>query len=117
MVTGLRSVSVDAGESSDPVAALVSRYFSAIPYAGYHMEPSRIVGDFLDLVRTIGAKGVLFLNPKFCEAAAFDTPDLQKGLEEAGIPSLVLETSTRGVSMGQIHLRLEAFKEMIAGDI
>lgn len=80
-------------------------------------SPARIVSDFMDRVHASGARGVLFLNPKFCEAAAFDTPDLQRALEEAAIPSLVLETSTRGISMGQVSLRLEAFKEMIAGDL
>ncbi len=60
---------------------------------------------------------MLFLNPKFCEAAAFDTPDLQKSLEEAKIPSLVIETATRGTSPQQVRLRLEAFREMISTDL
>ncbi len=117
IVTGFRSVAVDAGNNRDPLDALVNRHFSTIPYPGYHREPSRIVADFLHRVRTSGARGVLFLNPKFCEAASFDTPDLQNALEEAKIPSLVLETSTRGVSMGQLLLRLEAFREVIGGDV
>ncbi|MBM3300462.1 MAG: 2-hydroxyacyl-CoA dehydratase, partial [Deltaproteobacteria bacterium] len=63
------------------------------------------------------AKGVIFLNPKFCEPAGFDTPDFQRALQEANIPSLILETSARGVSLGQIQVRLEAFREMLAEDL
>jgi len=76
-----------------------------------------MVEGFLKRVRTSRAKGVIFLNPKFCEAAAFDTPDFQKALQAANIPSLILETSARGISLGQVRLRLEAFREMLSGDL
>jgi len=117
VVTGYRSIARDAPLNGDPMDALVERHLSSIPYPGYHMEPRALVQGFMDRVNESGARGVLFLNPKFCEVAAFDMPDFQKALEDAGIPSLILETSARGVSAGQIHVRLEAFQEMIAGDL
>ena len=49
-----------------------------------------------------------------CEEALFTD---FKALAEEKIPTLILETSTRGLSLGQIQLRLEAFREMIAGDL
>lgn len=117
IVTGYRGVAVDAGISEDPLGALVQRHLSTVPYAGYHLEPRRMVSDFVERVRKSGARGVIFLNPKFCEAAGFDTPDFHNALEEAGIPDLILETSARGISLGQIRLRLEAFHEMLAEDL
>jgi bcr-type benzoyl-CoA reductase subunit C len=117
MVTGYRGVAVDAGSGGDPIDALVQRHLSMIPYTGYHQEPSTMVSNFLDRVHASNAKGVVFVNPKFCESAGFDTPDLQNALKGAEIPSLILETSTRGVSMEQIRVRLEAFHEMVAGDL
>lgn len=117
IVTGYRSVAVDAGSAVDPLDALVARHLAMVPYAGYHFEPSRMTADFVERVRKSGAHGVVFLNPKFCEAAGFDTPDFHKALEEAGIPDLILETSTRGVSTAQIRLRLEAFREMLSTDL
>lgn len=117
IVTGWRSVSEDSGAYEDPLQALVERHVSLIPYTGYHMDPSGMVEGFLQRVKDSGAKGLIFLNPKFCEAAGFDTPDFQKALERDQIPSLVLETSSRGVSLGQIRLRLEAFREVLAGDL
>ncbi len=116
IVTGLRSIARDAESNGDPIQALVDRHFSSIPYAGYHLEPLQTVQGFLERVLGSGARGVVFLNPKFCEAAGFDTPDFHKALEQANIPSLVLETSARGGSLEQIRLRLEAFREMIAGE-
>jgi bcr-type benzoyl-CoA reductase subunit C len=117
IVTGWRSIAQDAPLNGDPIAALVERHMATIPYTGYYESPDRMVARFVDRVRSSGANGVVFLNPKFCEAAAFDTPDFQKGLEQAQIPSLILETSTRGVSMGQLQVRLEAFREMIGQDL
>jgi benzoyl-CoA reductase subunit C len=116
MVTGLRSIAKDAEVNGDPIEALVNRHFASIPYAGYHLEPEQIVEDFLKRVRGSEARGVVFLNPKFCEAAGFDTPDFQKALGQANIPSLVLETSSRGGSLEQVRLRLEAFREMISDE-
>jgi benzoyl-CoA reductase subunit C len=116
IVTGFRSIAKDADLNGDPIEALVNRHFATIPYAGYHLEPSQIVQGFLARVQEAGAKGVVFLNPKFCEAAGFDTPDFQKALEKADIPSLILETSSRGGSLEQVRLRLEAFREMIADE-
>ncbi len=117
IVTGFRGIEFDAGPGGDPLDALVARHFSMVPYAGYHLEPDQAVAGFLERVRSSRAQGVIFLNPKFCEAAAFDTPDFQKALNEAQIPSLILETSARGASADQVRLRLEAFREMIAGDL
>jgi benzoyl-CoA reductase subunit C len=117
MVTGFRAIDQDAPGNGDPIAALVERHLATVPYTGYHTEPRDLVRSFVDRVQAAGARGILFLNPKFCEAAAFDTPDFQKALEVVGIPCLVLETSARGVSPGQIQVRLEAFREMLADDL
>ncbi len=117
IVTGFRGIAHDAELNGDPVKALVERHLASVPYAGYHVNPAQVVEGFVDRVRESGACAVLFLNPKFCEAAAFDLPDLQKALKSLEIPSLVLETSARGVPMEQIRLRLEAFREMISGEL
>ncbi|MGQ9857789.1 MAG: 2-hydroxyacyl-CoA dehydratase subunit D [Thermodesulfobacteriota bacterium] len=117
MLSGFRSIAGNTDESQEPLDALISRHLSLPLYPGYHREPFRIVQDFLARVKGSGARGVLFLNPKFCEASGFDLPDLQKALEKEGIPSLALETSARGGSEAQIRVRLEAFREMIGEDL
>lgn len=117
MVTGWRVVAVDAVVNSDPIQSLVDRHLGTVPYAGYHMEPEMLARSFVDRVRQSNAKGVIFLNPKFCEAAGFDTPDFQKAVQETGLPSLILETSARGTSLDQVRLRLEAFREMLSEEL
>ncbi len=117
MVSGFRSIAGELEAPKEPLEALVSRHVSLPLYPGYHKEPARVVQDFLARVKVSSARGVLFLNPKFCEAAGFDLPDLQKALENNGIPSLVLETSARGVSLAQIQVRLEAFREMMTQEL
>ncbi len=117
IVTGFRGIEFDAKPGDNPLDALVERHFSTIPYAGYHLDPNETVTRFVARVRSSGAHGVIFLNPKFCEAAGFDTPDFNKALTEAKIPSIILETSARGASPDQVRLRLEAFREMIADDL
>jgi benzoyl-CoA reductase/2-hydroxyglutaryl-CoA dehydratase subunit BcrC/BadD/HgdB len=117
LVTGLRSIAVDASEEGDPIEALVDRHLALTTYPGFHVDARDAVRAFRDRVASTGAKAVLFVNPKFCEAAAFDTPDFRSALEKDGIPSLVLETSAGGVSPAQIRVRLEAFREMISDEL
>jgi benzoyl-CoA reductase/2-hydroxyglutaryl-CoA dehydratase subunit BcrC/BadD/HgdB len=117
IVTGYREIACDAATNGDPMAALARRLIHSPLYPGYHVEPHAVVEGFLRRVRESGAKGVIFLNPKFCEAAGFDLPDLHRALEREGIPGLVLETSARGGSLAQVRTRLEAFGEMLGGDL
>ena len=114
---GHRSVAVTVSLNGDPFAALADRIMTSIPYTGYHVEPSGLVRDFIGRVRDSGASGVIILNPKFCEAAAFDTPDLVNALSKESIPNLVLETSARSFSVGQLRLRLEAFREILGTEM
>lgn len=117
IVTGKRSVEVDAIIQKDLFEALADRHMAMTPYTGYHVDPNKMIEDFVARIGKSSADGVVFLNPKFCEAAAFDTPDLVTALQHNSIPSLVLETSSRGASLSQIKLRLEAFREILAGDL
>ena len=114
---GHRWVMARIAEETDPFAALADRSLATIPYTGYHVEPTGLVKDFVARVKESGASGVILLNPKFCEAAAFDTPDFVNALEKESIPNLVLETSARSFSIGQLRLRLEAFREILGLDM
>ncbi len=110
---GFRSVTAKTANDGDPFEALADRSLATIPYTGYHVEPSGLVRDFIERVRQSAAAGVIILNPKFCEAAGFDTPDLVNALKQESMPNLVLETSARSFSVGQLRLRLEAFREIL----
>jgi benzoyl-CoA reductase/2-hydroxyglutaryl-CoA dehydratase subunit BcrC/BadD/HgdB len=115
MVTGWRSIALDVPLDGDPWEGVVQRHLNSIPYPGYHVEPRRVIKDFLKRVKDSGAQGVLFINPKFCEEAGFETPELSRALEGEGIPYLILETSAGGLPMGQLRVRIEAFAEILRG--
>ncbi len=67
----------------------------------------------IDLVNAEKARGVIFYYVKFCEPEQFYLPALKKGLEEARIPSIVIETELGEPLSNQIVTRLEAFMEML----
>jgi benzoyl-CoA reductase/2-hydroxyglutaryl-CoA dehydratase subunit BcrC/BadD/HgdB len=67
----------------------------------------------LDLAKTSEARGVIFLEVKFCEPELFYLPLLRRALNQAGIPSLVLEMELNDPFTHQFRTRIEAFLEML----
>lgn len=68
----------------------------------------------VNLTKASGARGVIFYHVKFCEPEQFYYPVLKKGLEDAGIPSVLVEAEIGEPLPGQVVTRLEAFKEVIS---
>jgi benzoyl-CoA reductase/2-hydroxyglutaryl-CoA dehydratase subunit BcrC/BadD/HgdB len=61
----------------------------------------------------LGARGVIVVPLMFCDPFLYDLPALQRRLDEAGIPSLVLNSDYIDDNLGQVMTRVEAFMEMI----
>ena len=59
----------------------------------------------------VGAEGVVFALEKFCEPHAFDYGLIRSGLEDAGLPHLLLEME-QTPSLEALRTRLQAFVEM-----
>ena len=72
------------------------------------------IRHLLNLAESSGAKGVIFLEIKFCEPELFYLPLLRQELNKSGIPSLVLEIELNDPFTHQLRTRIEAFLEMIA---
>jgi len=68
----------------------------------------------LRLTRASGARGVVFYDVKFCEPELYDLPDVRRGLQDAGIPSVTIEVDLNDPLSHQALTRIEAFLEMIA---
>ncbi len=68
----------------------------------------------LGLAEAAGARGVIFYLLKFCEPEQFYLPLLRKGLEKAGIRSVVVEGDLAGQPSHQVATRIEAFLETLA---
>ena len=100
-------------ENPDPVAAIADRYIDRMICPAKHSDITDRGERLVEMVLKRRTQGVIFFFLKFCDPHAFDYPYLRKALEEAGIPSLVVEVEDQLQAEGQLRTRLEAFIEMI----
>ncbi len=63
--------------------------------------------------RRLGARGVIIVPLMFCDPFLYDLPALERSLDGAGIPSLVVNSDYIDDNLGQVLTRVEAFMEMI----
>ncbi len=78
------------------------------------LDPKKQRGDMLvELAHERGADGVIACIVKFCEPEEFDVPVLQKQMDRAGIPLLVIDLESQETASEQAGTRIQAFAEMI----
>ena len=99
--------------SMNPFEALTQRYFAMLPCSTKGSGIKQRISFLIDLIQETNAKGVIFNIVKFCEPEWFDVPNIQAGLKERGIPSLVLDTEVNQGLSGQMVTRIEAFVEIL----
>ncbi len=114
LCSGARTLRLMVPEDIDPIEALTQRYFTSYfcptKHKGYRAHEEALLED----VQKSGARGVIFLLYKYCEAHYFDYPDLKTALESKGIPCLLLDVEDPSQSLGQLKIRLQAFVEMLS---
>jgi len=101
------------GESDDPFRRMAERILHAPPDSTRGSPVQERLDHLLRLARESGARGVVFYNVKFCEPELFYIPGLRRGLQDAGIPSVVIEVDIGDPLSHQTSTRLEAFLEML----
>jgi bcr-type benzoyl-CoA reductase subunit C len=104
---------VDVPEGGLPRADLAEGYLRYPPCSTVHPSSPERSRELIRRVRQTRAQGVLILATKFCEPEFFDVPQLKDDLEEAGIPSLLLETELGMTEPGSVRTRVEAFVETL----
>jgi benzoyl-CoA reductase subunit C len=114
LCSGARSFGLMVHEEGDPMEGLTERYFNSFFCPTKHMGVQAHIETMLKDVQESGAKGVIFLLYKYCEAHFFDYPDLKLALESKGIPTLLLEVEDPSYSIGQLKIRIQAFVEMLS---
>lgn len=98
---------------ADPIGRCVEAFLAGPP------DPTR--GDpiaaraehLLALVRTSGSRGVLVLDPTFCEPEQFYLPGLRAALGAEDIPLLFVEHESSGTLDARLRGRVEAFVETL----
>jgi len=113
LCTGSRAFAEPVEEGLPPMEALAARAFNRLVCPAKHRDLSGRAENIIKIVRENQAQGVIFLLLKFCDPHAFDYPYLRGHLDEAGIPSLLLEVEDPLPSLGPVKTRLEAFLEML----
>jgi benzoyl-CoA reductase/2-hydroxyglutaryl-CoA dehydratase subunit BcrC/BadD/HgdB len=114
LCSGARSLRLMVPEHLDPVEGLTQRYFTSFFCPTKYMDPQAHLEALLKEVQESGARGIIFLLYKYCEAHFFDYPDLKNALDAKGIPTLLLEVEDPSTSMGQLKIRIQAFVEMLS---
>ncbi len=110
---GGRSFSLPDAPAGDPMDALVEMYLGRRPCPAFH-TPGFDPGAFLvERAQAARAAGVVFLLTKFCDPWFFDYPHVNKSLEAAGIPGLLVEVEQNLPVPEQFRTRAEAFVELL----
>ena len=102
------------GKSDKPFARMAERILNGPPDSTRGDSIETRCAHLLQLVRTYGARGVVFYEVKFCEPELFDLPLLRTALTDADIPSITVEVDINEPLPQRLLTRLEAFMEMIA---
>jgi benzoyl-CoA reductase/2-hydroxyglutaryl-CoA dehydratase subunit BcrC/BadD/HgdB len=114
LCSGARTLRLKVPENLDPIEALTQRTFTSFLCPTKHQGYRAHEETLLQEVQGSGARGVIFLLYKYCEAHTFDYPDLKAALESKGIPCLLLDVEDPSHSLGQLKIRLQAFVEMLS---
>lgn len=113
LCTGTRYFEGQLEENIPPLKAVADRYFNRMVCPAKHFNLTGRGENLVQLARTQGAAGVIFLFLKFCDPHSFDYPYLKQFLDDAGIPSILLEVEARLPPEGQLRTRFEAFVDML----
>lgn len=113
LCSGSRSFAGQIDENIAPLEALTERYYERIECPAKHKSPDSKGEQLKALIKESGARGVIILQLKFCDPHAFDYPFIKETLDEAGIPSLLLEIEDPSRAVEASRTRIETFIEMI----
>jgi len=114
LCSGTRFLRLAVPEDIDPIEGLTTRYLASFMCPTRYKGARAHIETLLEKVEASGAKGVIFLLYKYCEAHFFDYPDLKQALESKGIPTLLLEVEDPSYSVEQLKIRIQAFVEMLS---
>lgn len=100
-------------EELAPMDALLDAYLHRVSPCPTRYE-ERDPGDYLaQLCRESGAKGIIMVVVKFCEAHDYLYFTAHRRFEQLGIPEMLVETVHEGAAEGQIKTRLQGFFEKL----
>lgn len=86
-VLGARYIKRDVPVTDEPLRALSDAYLkNGTATSSRYIDREEKGRDLIDRVRRLGAEGVIFASPSFCDPALLERPMLQRALVDAEIP-------------------------------
>ena len=114
LVAGARYFQNDIPDVGAPLERMADHLFSQPPCPFFVAKESR--ADYLwKQFQAQKARGVVFMQLKFCESFNYDYPSLRDFFKSRGVPTLMVETEIPITSPEQIRTRLAAFFEIVRG--
>ncbi|MBM4325681.1 MAG: 2-hydroxyacyl-CoA dehydratase [Deltaproteobacteria bacterium] len=113
---GLRHWSGLVQEGENAVHSLARRYLLKPPcprMPGFE----RRIEQIIQFVRDYSVDGVIYSAVKFCDYGLFEAPVIEAELRNQHVPFMMIENDYVFGDMGRIGVRLEAFVEMMKGDV
>jgi len=109
-----RGVRIDADETGDSMEAL-AKQFAAQDEDPLLYDPdlNKRPGHIVDLVKESGAQGVVVLMMTFCDPEEMEYPSLKQGLEEAGIPHVMVGMDQQMRDYAQARTSIQAFSDVL----
>jgi len=84
---GARYIRGDISTEGDPMQALCDAYLErGVATSSRYIDKDVKGRDLIERVRNLGAEGVVFASPSFCDPALLERPMLQAALAKEGIP-------------------------------
>jgi bcr-type benzoyl-CoA reductase subunit C len=112
--TGYRYYAKDARTDGNPIEALIDRFRQIEPDCVSRIHPENRWDEYLlRKAEQSGAKGVIILQPKYCEHQNFAYVYQHKTLAEGGMDHILIESEHEIISFEQIRTKIQAFVEMI----
>jgi benzoyl-CoA reductase/2-hydroxyglutaryl-CoA dehydratase subunit BcrC/BadD/HgdB len=106
------SVEDSAGDVDGLLDALVDRYLE-IDCAIFTPNHQRL-DHITEMVRQYDADGVVLYGLQYCSPYLIEAREVERQLENAGIPAIRIETDYSREDSGQIQTRIEAFIERLS---
>jgi bcr-type benzoyl-CoA reductase subunit C len=112
---GARGLLGQVPEDGDPLEGFVRYYFRGFQCPRTYRGADLSRFDYLtEAARQYGAHGLVLYILSFCDPHKFDLVDLRRYLDQAGLPSLVLEDDYTLANLESMRTRIQAFTEMLA---
>jgi benzoyl-CoA reductase/2-hydroxyglutaryl-CoA dehydratase subunit BcrC/BadD/HgdB len=109
---GVRNLVDDSGDTVDALMeAIVDRYFK-VDCAIFTPNPDRLE-HVEEMYSTYRADGVVHYGLQFCQPYQIESLEVEKALENNGLPALRIDTDYSMEDVEQLKTRVEAFLERI----